>query len=152
MHRNFTEEFHGFAIFNQPKPKPQNLVTRNITNKMHQNAPRKWTSQCTHFDAFCDFYLCIAKNEPEDWRVPKMWFQSLHPASTMVSFLVCLTWADFQIQTARWIISRRWLLHHWYGASIWAGSTCFEACRCACRVGRKNSKLRWPSSEKTHKN
>jgi hypothetical protein len=35
-------------------------------------------------------------------------------------------------------------------ASIWAGSTCFEGCRWACRVGL-NSKLRWPSSEKTTK-
>ena len=39
-----------------------------------------------------------------------MWFHPLHPASTMVSFLVCLTSADEGIQTARWIISRGLLL------------------------------------------
>ena len=105
MHRIFTKEFHGFPILNQSKPKPQNLVTRNITNKMHQNAPRKWTSQCTHFDAFCDFYLCIAGRArrlegPED--VVSIPTSSIHHGF----FLGVFNMSGFSgIQTARWIIS-----------------------------------------------
>lgn len=86
MHRNVTEEFHGFPIWNQSKPKPQNLVTWNITNKM------LYCSEKMNFTMYtfrCWVISTVASvDEPEDWRVPNMWFHPLHPPG----FWGCWIW------------------------------------------------------------